>query len=113
LAVEEYHMKDFVDEGRRRLLRNVGLGLTLLPIAAAPLTAAADAAPLVTADDPMAIALKYVSDASKSADAKPGSKCANCKVYQGAAGSAQGACLLFVGKSVKSDGWCSAWAAKT
>ncbi len=107
-------MKDVVDVDRRRVLKNVALGIVLLPIAEAPLAAAAAAtAPLVSADDPMAKALKYVSDVSKSADAKPGSKCATCKLYQGAAGSAQDACLLFPGKSVKSDGWCSAWVAKT
>jgi hypothetical protein len=68
---------------------------------------------LVTADDPAAKALKYVSDASKAPDAKPGSQCATCAQYQGAAGSAQGACLLFPGKAVKATGWCSAWTAKT
>jgi high potential iron-sulfur protein len=106
-------MKDVVDARRRRLLKNVALGVALMPIAGAPLTAANAAdAPLVAADDPTAKALKYVSDASKSADAKPGSKCANCTLYQGTAGSAQGGCLLFPGKSVTSAGWCSTWTAK-
>src|SRR5437763_9872188 len=87
--------------------------MALVPIAVAPLTAANAAdAPLVAADDPTAKALKYVGDGSKSADAKPGSTCGNCKLYQGA-GSVQGGCLLFPGKSVKSGGWCSAWAAKS
>lgn len=105
-------MKDIVDEPRRRLLRNVALGMVLMPIAGASLTAVAADAPLVTGDDPTAKALKYVSDASTATDAKPGSKCANCKLYQGAANSAQGACLLFPGKSVKSAGWCGGWTAK-
>ncbi len=105
-------MKDAIDECRRRLLKNVALGMVLMPIAGAPLTAAAAAdAPLVTADDPLGKALKYVSDASKSADAKPGSTCTNCKLYQGA-GPVQGGCLLFPGKSVKSAGWCVSWTAK-
>ncbi|HEY8052237.1 MAG: high-potential iron-sulfur protein [Steroidobacterales bacterium] len=106
-------MQDAVDERRRRLLTNVALGLALLPLAAAPLKATAADLPLVAADDPMARALKYVADAGKSADAKPGSKCANCNFYQGAAGSAQGGCMLFPGKAVKSAGWCSSWIAKT
>lgn len=107
-------MKDVVDGGRRRLLRNIALGMALVPIAAASLRAANAAdAPLVGADDPTAKALKYVSDASKAPDAKPGSTCANCKLYQGAAGSAQGGCLLFPGKSVKATGWCSSWTAKS
>jgi hypothetical protein len=106
-------MKDVVDECRRRLLKDVALGMVLIPIAGAPLTAAATAdAPLVAPDDPVGKALKYVSDASNSADAKPGSACTNCKLYQGA-GAVQGGCLLFPGKSVKSAGWCISWAAKT
>jgi hypothetical protein len=105
-------MKDVVDECRRRLLRNVALGMALLPIAGTPLPAAAADLPLVSPDDPTAKALKYVSDASKSADAKPGSMCGTCKFYQGAAGSAQGGCLVFPGKAVNATGWCSSWTAK-
>jgi hypothetical protein len=105
-------MNEVVDEFRRRLLKNVTLGLVLIPITGGLTAARAADAPLVAADDPTAKALKYVGDASKAADAKPGSKCANCTLYQGAAGSAQGACLLFPGKSVKSTGWCSSWTAK-
>jgi hypothetical protein len=107
-------MKQVTDLSRRRLLRNIALGVALIPIARAPLDVAAAAdAPLVTADDPTAKALKYVADASKASDAKPGSKCANCRLYQGTPDSAQGGCLLFPGKSVKSAGWCSSWTAKT
>jgi high potential iron-sulfur protein len=106
-------VKQRIDESRRRLLKKVTLTMALLPIAAVPLRAALAAdAPLLTEDDPTAKALKYVSDVSKASGAKPGSKCATCALYQGAAGSAQGGCLLFPGKSVKSSGWCSSWAAK-
>ncbi|HET7758211.1 MAG TPA: high-potential iron-sulfur protein [Steroidobacteraceae bacterium] len=103
-------MTQAFDESRRDLLRNVALGLALLPAAAAPLRPAVAAElPLVTGDDPMAKALKYVPDVSKSADAKPGSKCSNCMLYQGTAGAAQGPCQLFPGKAVKADGWCASW----
>lgn len=105
-------MKDTVDECRRRLLTGVALGMALLPLAGTLTSANAADAPLVTADDPTAKALKYVSDASKSKDAKPGSTCANCTLYQGTTGAAQGGCLLFPGKSVKASGWCSSWTAK-
>ena len=106
-------MKQDVDESRRRLLKRITLGVAVLPMAAASLqTAVAADAPLVTEDDPTAKALKYVSDVSKATGAKPGSKCGTCALYQGGAGSAQGGCLLFPGKSVKSGGWCSSWAAK-
>jgi hypothetical protein len=106
-------MRQPFDESRRRLLRNVAIGTLLIPVTAAPFTTARAAdLPLVAADDPTAKALKYTSDASKSADAKAGSKCANCALYQGAAGSAQGGCLLFPGKAVKAAGWCSSWTLK-
>jgi hypothetical protein len=107
-------MNPVTDESRRRLLKSVILGGALVPIAGLPLRAAIAAdLPLVTADDPVAKALKYVSDASKASGAKPGSRCANCSNYQGAAGSAQGGCVLFPGKAVKATGWCSSWTAKT
>jgi hypothetical protein len=105
-------VKPPIDESRRRLLKRVTLGMALIPIAAAPLQALAADAPPLSEDDPTAKALKYVSDASKATGAKPGSKCGNCALYQGGAGSAQGGCLLFPGKSVKATGWCSSWAAK-
>ena len=107
-------MRQVIDESRRRLLKRVTLGVALLPVATLPWrTALAADLPLVTADDATAKALKYVSDASKAPDAKPGSKCASCSLYQGAAGSTQGGCLLFPGKAVQASGWCSSWTAKT
>src|SRR5215475_7446681 len=111
---EENHMKEVLDESRRRLLKRMTLGVAVIPIAALPLRSAIAAdLPLVAADDPTAKALKYVSDAGKAPDAKPGSKCANCKLFQGAAGSTEGGCLLFPGKSVTAAGWCSSWTART
>ena len=107
-------MERVADESRRRLLRRVALGVALLPFAGLPLRAAIAAdLPLVSADAPTAKALKYVSDASKASAAKPGSQCANCSIYQGAAGSAQGGCLMFPGKAVQATGWCSSWTART
>jgi hypothetical protein len=103
-------MKQVFDESRRRLLKKVALGTVLIPIAVR--TASAADLPLVSVEDPTAKALKYVEDVSKAAAAKPGSKCANCAFYQGAATSAQAACLLFPGRAVKAAGWCSSWAAK-
>jgi hypothetical protein len=106
-------MKLKFDESRRRLLKRVSLGVAVAPIAAGALKSAwAADLPLVTEDDPTAKALKYVPDASKASGAKPGSHCATCKLYQGAANSAQGPCLLFPGKDVKAGGWCSSWTAK-
>jgi len=67
--------------------------------------------------DPQAVALGYVSDASR-ADAKrfpkyaAGQNCGNCALYQGKPGDAAGACPLYAGKQVNAKGWCSAWAKK-
>jgi High potential iron-sulfur protein len=106
-------MKQLTDESRRQLLKKLTFGIVLMPIAGATLRSAFAAdMPLVGADDPTAKALKYVPDASKAPEAKAGSKCANCTLYQGAADSTQGGCLLFPGKSVKATGWCSSWTAK-
>jgi hypothetical protein len=106
-------MEQVTDESRRQLLKKLTLGMVMVPVAGAPLRAAlAGDMPLVGADDPTAKALKYAPDASKASDAKPGSKCANCSLYQGVAGAAQGGCPLFPGKSVKATGWCSSWTAK-
>jgi High potential iron-sulfur protein len=106
-------MERVIDVSRRRLLKAVTLSVAVAPVAWLPVaTAVAAASPVVTEDDPTAKALKYVSDASKAPGAKPGSQCANCSNYQGAAGSAQGGCLLFPGREVQASGWCSSWTAK-
>ncbi|HEX9140475.1 MAG TPA: high-potential iron-sulfur protein [Steroidobacteraceae bacterium] len=100
-----------VDELRRRLLKSLVLGTVLIPLAGETLKAAAADLPLVSSDDPTAKALKYATDASMAPGAKPGSKCANCSLYQGGA-AAQGGCLIFPGKAVKATGWCITWTAK-
>ena len=106
-------MEDLIDVSRRRLLKTVTLSVAVIPVAAVTLRAASAAdLPLLTDSDPTAKALNYVTDATKASGAKPGSKCANCTNYQGAAGSPQGGCLIFPGKAVKADGWCLSWTAK-
>jgi hypothetical protein len=74
--------------------------------------------PMVAETDPQAIALAYVADATRIDPAKQpryvaGQACANCSLYQGAAGSDAGPCPLFPGKRVAAAGWCSAYAKKT
>jgi hypothetical protein len=100
---------------RRKLLTRAALALPLAPLAATSLRDAlaaspAAALPLLASDDPQAKQLKYVADARQASGAKPDSTCANCALYQGAYGSAQGPCQIFPGKAVKASGWCSAWA---
>jgi hypothetical protein len=68
--------------------------------------------------EPQAVALGYVSDATKANKAKypqyaAGQDCATCMQYQGKAGDATGGCTLFGGRSVAAKGWCSAWVKKT
>lgn len=98
---------------RRQLLRLAAMATVAAPVASLLSFRALADTPLISASDPTAVAVNYVEDVTKAKAAKPGSKCANCALYQGAANSAQGACALFGGKQVRADGWCSAWAAKS
>lgn len=96
---------------RRSVLKRLAFGAALAPVAAAR-SFAADAAPaaLLASDAPEAKAVNYVENAAQAKDRVPDSTCANCGLYQGASGSAQGPCQLFPGKAVKAAGWCSSWA---
>jgi hypothetical protein len=96
---------------RRRLLTSGPLAVALTPLAVSKLgTAVAAAGPLVSPAEPAAKAVKYVDDAKHAQGATAGSKCANCSLYQGAGGSAQGPCQIFPGKEVIAAGWCASWA---
>ena len=81
--------------------------------AAAPAPAAPTASgPMVDEADATAVALAYVADAARVDKAKhpnfvEGAHCANCALYQGAAGSEAGPCPLFAGKQVSAKGWCT------
>lgn len=92
--------------------------IRIVPIAGAALFGArlAYAADL-DPKDPQAVALGYVTDATKADKAKypkyaAGQTCATCQLYQGKAGDASGGCALFAGKNVAAKGWCSAWVKK-
>jgi hypothetical protein len=76
--------------------------------------ASAQDLPKVAADDPLALALQYVEDATASAAPayKAGSSCANCALIQGTDGEAYRPCAIFPGKSVAAAGWCISWAPK-
>ena len=96
---------------RRRLLRGLALAVSLAPLAGSRVRSAPAAdAPLLAISAPEARAVKYVEDARQASAATAGSNCANCGLYQGPSGSAQGPCQLFTGKQVKAAGWCTAWA---
>ena len=78
----------------------------------------AQAQALVSPSDPQAIALGFVTDATKADKAKfpqytAGQHCGSCSLYQGKAGSANGPCVLFAEKHVPMNGWCSGYTKKS
>jgi hypothetical protein len=79
--------------------------------------ARADDLPHLSADDPMASAMKYTDDASSvdpASRTNPAAdqSCANCALLQGTDGDAWRPCQIFPGKAVAAAGWCSVWAPK-
>lgn len=74
--------------------------------------ATADELPELEEDDPTAVALQYVHDAT-TVDASRRSEdrfCYNCALFAGAADDEWAACSIFPGKRVAGKGWCSVWA---
>jgi len=59
------------------------------------------------ADDPLAVAMKYVDKSVVE-----GAHCANCMQVQGKDGDEWRGCNIFPGKLVNANGWCAAWAKK-
>jgi hypothetical protein len=103
---------------RRRFLKHAAVAAVGAPIALQLLGRSAHASdkPALPLDNPQAVALGYVEDASKVDTAKypqfkPGSNCNNCQFLQGAPGERVG-CALFPNHSVAGAGWCVSWAAK-
>jgi hypothetical protein len=95
---------------RRRLLRGMALGVTVAPLAVSLSPAFGADGALLSPAEPAAKAVQYVEDARGAKGATAGNKCANCALYLGPTGAAQGPCQLFAGKQVKAAGWCSSWA---
>jgi len=100
-------------KGRRRFIKLGVAGLAAAPVAATLFSGAARAADALSEADPTAVALGYKADATKAAARKDSSAtCANCALFSGKAGAADGPCSAFGGKLVSAKGWCSAWAKK-
>jgi anaerobic selenocysteine-containing dehydrogenase len=98
---------------RRQFLKSIPI---VVVAGAVGMSGLAQAAPLVAETDPQAAALGYKVDTTKVDKAKypkhtPDQSCGNCALYQGGTAT-QGGCLLFAGKDVANQGWCSAWAKK-
>ena len=81
-------------------------------------TAYAEDLPHIKPTDPLAVALKYVDDASQAERPEksgvPGEQqnCLNCFFVQGDEGQWR-PCSLFPGKAVNMNGWCQNWMPKT
>jgi hypothetical protein len=91
--------------------------LMTLAASGAAIATGVQAQTLVDEKDAQAVALGYVTDASR-ANAKKypkfaaGQHCGSCALFQGKAGDKNGPCPLYGGKLVMATGWCSAWAKK-
>ena len=98
---------------RRRLLRGVMMGVAAAPLAYMSMRGSnvlAQDMPVLSEDDPTAIALNYVHDAADKDDMRQADAiCANCRLYLGQPDEEWGGCTAFPGKAVNTNGWCSAW----
>ena len=76
--------------------------------------ALAEDLPKLSVDDPLAVGLQYVEDATTSTAPtyQAGQQCANCLQVRGNDGDAYRPCAIVPGKAVSANGWCSAWVAK-
>ena len=93
----------------RRVFLTRALAALALPLASPiPRALASGPMPRLPLDNPQAKALSYTEDAGKVAHPayKPGSKCANCQLFNP---STEG-CSIFPGFRVAPSGWCTAWA---
>jgi hypothetical protein len=107
--MNDKRMNELNNPGRRALLKQAALGLSMAPLALTGSPAALGASPpLITEQDPAAKAVHYVEDASRATGAQSGADCSNCSIYS-SAGTDRGTCTLFPGKLVKAAGWCSSW----
>jgi len=91
--------------------------LMMLAASGTAIATRAQAQTAVSEKDTQAVALGYVTDATRANANKytkyaAGQKCGTCALYQGKAGDASGPCPIYGGKLVMSTGWCSAWAKK-
>ena len=104
---------------RRTFIGNARLGAVGVPVTVllARTAQADDDFPTLKEDDPTAIAIAYVSDASR-VDAKalpmyrPGQDCSNCGLYDGDKGAPKGTCQLVLGQYVLARAWCKSWEAR-
>jgi hypothetical protein len=107
-----------MNKSRRDAVKIMMGGLAAVPLINLVGMAAAQAEdlPHLPADNPNAVALKYVenaADADRAAAARPGlppeeQHCANCQFSVGGEGDWL-PCQLFPQNSVAANGWCVSW----
>jgi hypothetical protein len=99
---------------RRHFLRNIAVAGSAGSVFMLNPAIAQDL-PKLSLEDPLAVGLQYVEDATAATSPayKAGSNCANCLQIQGTDGDAYRPCAIVPGKSVAAAGWCSAWVAKS
>ncbi len=95
------------------MLKTLALGAVSAATLSGRETQGADL-PKLDVNDPAAVALGYVENATGVDPAKfpryvPGSNCDNCLQLQGKPGYNYRPCNLFPGKLVAVSGWCSGW----
>ncbi|HET6564908.1 MAG TPA: high-potential iron-sulfur protein [Xanthomonadales bacterium] len=106
---------------RREFLKlSIKAGGSAIALTAIPLQLQAQ--DVVAESEPLAQAMGYVEDASKTDTAKfpkrageAGAKqfCHNCALYAGDASSETAPCSIFQNRLVAGAGWCNAWVAKS
>lgn len=104
---------------RRDALKSLAVAAGAIGLPAVEIAQRAEAADgqHVALNDPLAVGLGYVEDASKVSAAKfptfkPNQKCANCVLVKGHDGEEWRPCNLFQLKLVHANGWCRSWTAK-
>jgi hypothetical protein len=124
-ALFRYHFNHPTDEeirvtqrapttNRRRFIK-LAAAVAGAPLASVLVNGAAHAQtlPLLSETDTQAVALGYKHDATKAPARKDAqAHCANCSLYTGKPGAAEGPCGIFPGKAVAAKGWCTAWSKK-
>ena len=101
---------------RRNFIKTTA-ALGLIPLL--PVSMLSQGAEQVTADDPIAKALRYAEDATQAARsdkmgvAAADQLCSNCQFYTvSTSDAAMGPCMLFQNRLVVGAGWCAGWVPK-